>query len=84
MSKLSVRVIVSILIGLAIVLGIFASVQAASPNAGTRSGSVHVTSGLMPDLSHERSAVQKLQVYMPQGQGSGHDCNDEGYNPNDD
>lgn len=81
MSKPAVRVIVSVLIGLAIVLAVFASVQAAAP--GAVRGQTHLTAGLMPDLSHQRAAVQKLQNYMPQTE-PGHHCDDEGYSPSDD
>ena len=81
MSKPTVRVIVSVLIGLVIVLAVFASVQAAS--SGAVRGQTHLTAGLMPDLSHQRDAVQKLQNYMPQTE-PGHHCDDEGYNPSDD
>ena len=83
MSKPAVRVIVSVLIGLAIVLAVFASVQAAS--SGAARGQTHLTAGLMPDLSHQRDAVQELQIYSPQmDDKSGHGCDDEAYNPSDD
>jgi hypothetical protein len=84
MSKSVTRITFSVLIALGIIAGVYTSVRGAASNAGVVRGQAHVTAGLMPDLSHQRSTVQKLQGYMPQGQGSGHECNDEGYNPNDD
>jgi len=84
MSKNVVRVVFSVLIALGIIAGVYTSVMGASSNAGVTRGQAHLTAGLMPDLSHQRDAVQKLQYYMPQGEGSGHHCDDEGYNPNDD
>jgi hypothetical protein len=71
MSKPAVRVIVSVLIGLAIVLAVFASAQAASP--GAVRGQTHLTAGLLPDASHQRAAVQKLQSFDFSVMGE-HDC----------
>jgi len=83
MPKPTVRVIVSVLIALGIIAGVYTSVMGASPNAGVVRGQAHLTAGLMPDLGHQRDAVQKLQYYMPQTQ-PGHHCDDDGYNPSDD
>jgi len=83
MSKPVVRVVFSVLLSLAVIVGVYTVAQGAASHAGTSSGSLHVDAGLMPDLSHQRSAVQKLQVYMPQTGGPGHHCHEEGINPND-
>lgn len=74
MSKPTVRVIVSVLIGLAIVLAVYASVQAASP--GAVRGQVHLTAGLMPDLSHHRSPAVSLNAYYSdlERPAQFHDC----------
>jgi len=83
MSKRNVRVVFAVLISLAVIVGIYTSVQGASLNAGIRSGQAHVDAGLKPDLNHVRGPVQELQSFMPQVEGSGHHCDDEGINPSD-
>jgi len=77
MSKPAVRVIVSVLIGLAILLAVFASVQAASP--GAVRGQTHLTAGLMPDLSHSRGRVISLNEYYAdlERPAQFHDCGSE-------
>jgi hypothetical protein len=84
MSKSVTRIVFSALIALGVIAGVYTSVRGAASNAGELRGQAHVTAGLLPDLSHQRRAIQKLQIYMPQGEGTGHHCRDEGMNPNDD
>lgn len=78
MSKPKVRVIVSVLIGLVIVLAVFASVQAAS-KVSLSGERAFTTAGLLPDTRHVRSAglaVQNLSSYYDEGiysdNGEGH------------
>lgn len=63
MSKPTIRVIVSVLIGLVIVLALFASVQAASSRASLSGERAVTTAGLLPDTRHVRSAWQSLSSY---------------------
>ena len=68
MSKPITRVAFAVLITLALLVGIYTSVQGAFSSAGTRSGQVHVDAGLNADLSHVRSSpVQEVQNFLPQG-----------------
>lgn len=64
MSKPKVRIAVSLLIGLVIVLAVFASVQAASSRASLSGERAVTTAGLLPDTSHVRSAGQNLSSYF--------------------
>ena len=68
MSKPITRVAFAVLITLALLVGIYTSVQGAFSSAGTRSGQVHVDAGLNADLSHVRSSpVHEVQNFLPQG-----------------
>jgi hypothetical protein len=86
MSKRMNRVALAVVISLAVVAGVYTSVLGASLHAGRISGSIHVTVGLMPDLSHYRSPIS-LNTYYPdlQGPTKFHDCggDDAGVDPND-
>lgn len=69
MSKPIAKVTFSVLIALALIVGIYSSVQGAFLSAGTRSGQVHVDAGLNADLSHVRSSpVQEVQNFLPEGE----------------
>ena len=87
MSKRLNRVALSVLISLAVVAGIYTSVLGASLHAGTSRGSVHVTAGLLPDLSHQRSSAISLNTYYSdlERPAQFHDCSggDAGMDPND-
>ena len=54
MSKRVARIVISVLITLIIVAGIYTSVQGAASLAGASSGRTQLTAGLLPDLSHYR------------------------------
>ena len=54
MSKRMKRFSFSVLISLAVVAGVYTSVLGASLHAGITRGSLHVTAGLLPDLSQRR------------------------------
>jgi len=80
MSKPITRVAFAVLITLALLVGIYTSVQGAFSSAGTRSGQVHVDAGLNADLSHVRSSpVQEVQNFLPQGDymDTPHGCHSE-------
>ena len=87
MSKRMNRVALSVLIGLAVVAGIYTSVLGASLHAGMRGGGFHVTAGLMPDFSHQRSSIISLNEYYAdlKTPAQFHDCGDgnSGLDPND-
>ena len=69
MSKPIAKVTFSVLIALALIIGIYTSVQGAFASAGTRSGQTHVDAGLNADLSHVRSSpVQEVQSVFQQGE----------------
>ncbi len=78
MSKPKVRVVVSLLIGLVIVLGVFASVQAAASRASLSGERAITTAGLLPDTAHVRSTGQNMSsyyydesAYQNKGEGQG-------------
>ena len=63
MSKPIAKVTFSVLIALALIVGIYTTVQGAFSSAGTRSGQVHVDAGLNADLSHVRSSGPALSSF---------------------
>ena len=87
MSKRINRVALSVLISLAVVAGIYTSVLGASLHAGTSRGSVHMTAGLMPDFSHQRSGIISVNEYYSdlERPAQFHDCGDgnSAFDPND-
>ena len=87
MSKPIAKVTFSVLIALALIVGIYSSVQGAFSSAGTRSGQLHVDAGLNADLSHVRSSpVQKIQSVLPQGDyvDRPHGCHSDEFTSNPD
>ena len=83
MSKSVTRIVLAVLIGLAILLGVFATVGAT--DTGASRGRAVLTAGLLPDLNHSRSA-QKLQtINFAAFDDDIHHCHEEdGLSPNDD
>jgi hypothetical protein len=87
MSKPITRVAFAVLITLALLVGIYTSVQGAFLSAGTRSGQAHVDAGLNADLSHVRSSpIQEVQNFLPQGENvdKPHGCHSDEFNGNPD
>ena len=92
MSKPRTRVVISVLIALALLIGIYTSVQGGlSSNllkSDVNSAQAHVVNGLKTNLNHDRSTVAELesatlQEYV-QPSGGGHGgCEHERVNPND-
>jgi hypothetical protein len=80
MSKRMKQVILSVLISMAVLAGVYTTVLGAS----SKRGEVSVNASAVFGSSSQRHAAQKLEVYMPQTLRSGHDCgSEEGMNPND-
>jgi len=87
MSKPIAKVTFSVLIALALIIGIYTSVQGAFASAGTRSGQVHVDAGLNADLNHVRtSPVQEVQSVLQQGEyvDRPHGCHSDEFTSNPD
>jgi len=88
MSKPMTRVVFSVLIALAVIVGVYTSVQALQGRAG--SVSVHVVNGAMTNLNHDRLTVGERALYQAQldsyyGQADqGHNCNSSQQNSPDD
>jgi hypothetical protein len=87
MSKRMNRIALSVLITLAVVAGVYTSVLGASLHAGTTYGSLHVTGGLMLDVSHSRTRAISLNEYYADTARPAqvHDCSDgeSAFDPND-
>ena len=87
MSKRMKRIAFSALITLIVVAGIYTSVLGASLRAGTTRGGLHVTGGLMLDVSHSRTRAISLNEYYADTARPAqvHDCSDgeSGLDPND-
>ena len=86
MTKSKVRIAVSLLIGIVIVLAVFATVQAAASQASLSGERVVTTAGLLLDTSHARSAgftgQQNINSYnegsyQDEGGGCDHDSPDD-------
>lgn len=88
MSRLTVRVVLSVLISLGVIFAIYTSVQgAAAVVSGSKAGS-HVVNGAMVNLNHDRLNTAELDAYNSQldsyndslkGNGGG-GCESEKYN----
>jgi hypothetical protein len=79
MSKPVARTVLSVLICLAILAGIYMTVYGAAFRAGASSGRIQVTAGLMPDLSHYRIQASTASGYytglvQQEKQLKVHDC----------
>ena len=87
MSKLTTRVVLSALISLGVIVGIYTTVLGASP-WGNKTGS-HLVSGAKVNLDHYRSAEPRQGGADSQGDfiapgGQGHGCESESQiNPSD-
>lgn len=86
MSKPVVRIVIVVLVGIVILAGIFATVQAAGSTAGVMSGNHFLTAGLLADQKHVRESKPQIQPYtMPEGgehEGDG-GCERDGVNSSD-
>jgi len=89
MPKLSARVIVSVVIGLGIVVAVFASVQSVLAQRSLMGS--HLVSGAMVNLNHDRFTVDELNAYNAQLElynnymnGDGGGCHSESLKSPDD
>ena len=84
MSKRMNRFALAVLISLAVVAGLYTTVLASH---GVSYGSVHMTAGLTPDFSHQRSGIISVNEYYSdlQRPAQFHDCGDgnSAFDPND-
>jgi len=73
------RIALAALVSLAVIIGIYSSVEGASLSARQDRAGSHLVSGAMVDLDHYRAAAPyraPLQA-SPSGQGQGHGCDSE-------
>ena len=81
MSKPVARVVLSVLITVAILAGVYMTVYGAAFSVGASSGRTQVTAGLMPDLSHYRIQASTVSGYstglVEQKQLKVHDCDSD-------
>ena len=82
MSKRVARIVISVLITLIIVAGIYTTVFGAASRAGARGGRIQVTAGLLPDLNHSRIQASTASGYytglVQPKQQKVHDCDGSG------
>ena len=87
MSKSITRVVISVLITIVLVAGVYTSVLGATLNAGTKSAQVYMGAGVKLGMLHNRSSVQSLDGSGAQAETynqPGHDCHpDSIINPED-
>lgn len=91
MSKLTVRVFLSVLISLGVIFAIYTTVQSASLNFAAEKVGSHSVSGAMTNFNHDRLSVveqeayqAQLEVYHDSKTGSGRDCGYKSLSPLDD
>jgi hypothetical protein len=79
MSKLT-RIVLASLVSLAVVIGIYTSVEGASVSAQREQAGSHLVSGPRVNLDHYREAAPAPAAIEPafdKGDGSGHGCESE-------
>lgn len=90
MSKPSTRILLSVIIVLAVLAGIFASVRAAASSAGAYGERAFLTAGLLTDTKHVRSTssaglnTYQFQSDSYQESGDGGGCEHEMHDSPDD
>lgn len=82
MSKVT-RIVLASLVTLAVIVGIYTSVEGASLSAQQDKAGAHPVSGAMVNLDHFRGAQPELMQYQT-NQQNGHDCNSESRTSPDD
>lgn len=87
MSKLSVRVVLSVLLSLGVIFAIYTTVQSASLGAAVEKVGSHSVSGVMTNFNHDRFTIAEqeasqpeLQPYDKSSNSQGHDCPSESSN----
>ncbi len=91
MSKLNLRVLLSVLISLGVIFAVYTTVQGASLNFAAAQTGSHAVSGLMTNFNHDRLTLAEQGAYQAQFQpynssrsDSGHGCDSQAINPLDD
>jgi len=87
MSKLNIRVILSVLISLGVIFAIYTTVQGASANVVADKMGSHSVSGIMTNFNHDRFTAAEQETYQSEldalnnsKTGSGHGCESESFN----
>ena len=86
MSKPAVRIVLTVLISLVLIAGIYTTVRSLGSSAGVKVGQAYVTAGLLPDSSHPRTSSQTLQgadAQLDSYKDGGGGCEHEGVNSSD-
>jgi hypothetical protein len=84
MSKPVLRIAVVLIVGIIILVGVFATVQAAASTVGTMRGNHFLTAGLLPDRQHARESKPQLQqYYMQEDFGPGGGCEHDAVDSSD-
>lgn len=69
------RIVLASLVSLAVIIGIYTSVQGASLSAQQDKAGAHLVSGAMVNLDHQREAsAAPAPQLQPIQSGKGHDC----------
>ena len=88
MSKPVARVVLSVLIAVAILAGVYMTVYGAAFSVGSSSGRMQMTAGLMPDLSHYRLQASTVSGYstglVEQRPSKVHNCDSDAYSSSQD
>lgn len=77
MSKPLTRVAVVVLISLVIIVGVFATVQAASAKTGQMKGRIDATASDPYYASQQRGGIQAISPYETKNNKGGHGCESE-------
>jgi hypothetical protein len=87
MSKLNVRVVLSVLISLGVIFAIYTTVQGASANVVADKLGSHSVSGIMTNFNHDRFTPAEQEANQAEPDtlnapktGSGHGCESESFN----
>lgn len=87
MSKLTFRVVFSVLISLGVIFAIYTTVQSASLDIAAEKVGSHSVSGVLTNFNHDRYTVAEqealksdLETYNKSSTGRGHGCDDEAFN----
>lgn len=88
MSKLTARVVLSVLISLGVIFAIYTTVQSASLDFAAEKVGSHSVSGVLTNFNHDRFTVAEQEAYQSEldsfksdsKSGSGHGCESESFN----
>lgn len=89
MSKLNIRVILSVLISLGVIFAVYTTVLGAPLSFVASQVGSHSVGGLMTNFNHDRLTVAEqdayqFQLYHSSNSGSGHGCDSQSLSPLDD